>query len=210
MGDKAETCRIVSNIASTKIFLYGLCSSTCYGNLVSIELTMGKVKLWDLFLSHCIHVYRNVCWVVLHQTYHFSPNLSVWLVAMATERLNLREKKINSAETIRGIKLKLCIIVHNISLYKNIVFCYHCLSTLVAVATLNFLLPNIYFLSKPLNLIGFHSNQKAQFVKNIKKINSSEAVWGIKLKLCRNVHSISLFKNVFYCCFICTLVDMAT
>ena len=28
-------------------------------------------------------------------------------------------------------------------------------------------LPNIYFLSKPLNLIGFHDNQKAQFAKNI-------------------------------------------
>ena len=30
-------------------------------------------------------------------------------------------------------------------------------------------LPNIYFLSKPLNLIGCHGNQKAQFAKNIQK-----------------------------------------
>ena len=30
-------------------------------------------------------------------------------------------------------------------------------------------LPNAYILSKPLNLIGCHGNQKAQFVKNIKK-----------------------------------------
>ena len=30
-------------------------------------------------------------------------------------------------------------------------------------------LPNIYFLSKPLNLIGCENNQKAKFLKNIKK-----------------------------------------
>ena len=30
-------------------------------------------------------------------------------------------------------------------------------------------LPNIYFLSKPLNLIGCHGNQKAEFAKNIQK-----------------------------------------
>ena len=28
---------------------------------------------------------------------------------------------------------------------------------------------NMYFLSKPLNLIGCHGNQKAKFVKNIQK-----------------------------------------
>ena len=76
-------------------------------------------------------------------------------------------------------------------------------------------LPNIYFLSKPLNLIGWHGNPKDQFAYNIKKINSSEAIWGMKLKLCRNVHSISFYKNIFfffffYCCCICTLVVMAT
>ena len=59
---------------------------------------------------------------------------------MATEMLNLRKniKKINSSEAIRGIKLKVCRIVYNISLYKNIVFYCRCLSTLVAMATLNF------------------------------------------------------------------------
>ena len=36
--------------------------------------------------------------------------------------------------------MKLCRIVYNISLYKNIGFYCHCLSTLVAMATLNFIL----------------------------------------------------------------------
>ena len=58
--------------------------------------------------------------MVRHQVYHFSPNLSIWQL-----RLNLQQKykKINSSEAIRGIKLKLCRIVH-ISLYKTIVFYY--------------------------------------------------------------------------------------
>ena len=43
------------------------------------------------------------------------------------------------------------------------------------------------------------------------KINSSEAVWWIKLKLCRIVSKISLYKNViFHCCCSSTLVAMAT
>ena len=34
--------------------------------------------------------YRNVAWVVFYQTYYLCPNLLIWLIAMATERLNLR------------------------------------------------------------------------------------------------------------------------
>ena len=30
--------------------------------------------------------------MVLHQAYHFSPNLSIWLIAMANEMLNLWKK----------------------------------------------------------------------------------------------------------------------
>ena len=36
-------------------------------------------------------------------------------------------------------------------------------------------LPNIHFLLKPLNLIGYHGNQKPKYVKKYSKINSSEA-----------------------------------
>ena len=58
--------------------------------------------------------------------------------------------------------------------------------------------PNIYFLSKLLYLIGCHGNQKAQFAKNIKKINFSEAIWRMNVKLCRNVHSISFYKIIVF------------
>ena len=121
--------------------------------------------------------------------------------------------------------MKLCRIVHNISLYKMIVFfffffffffvclfvClfYCCFRTLVAMATLIFHtlimgkmqigiycyfiadilakvfekcllsgpLPNVYVLSKPLNLIGCHGNQKAKFATNIQK-STPEMLYG--------------------------------
>ena len=43
---------------------------------------------------------------------------------MATKRQNLRKElnNINSSETVWGIKMKLCRIVSNISLYKRIIF----------------------------------------------------------------------------------------
>ena len=69
----------------------------------------------------------------------------------------------------------------------------------------------IWILSKSLNLIGCHGNLKGKFLKKCSKINSSEAVWGIKLKHCRIISNNNLFKNVvFYCCCWSTLVAMAT
>ena len=55
----------------------------------------------------------------------------------------------------------------------------------------------IWILSRSLNLIGCHGNIKGKFSKKYSKINSSEAVWGIKLKLCRIVSNNSLYKNCF-------------
>ena len=43
-----------------------------------------------------------------------------------------------------------------------------------------------------MNLIGCHSNRKAKFAG---KITTSDAIRGMKLKLCRNIHSISLYKH---------------
>ena len=40
-------------------------------------------------------------------------------------------------------------------------------------------LPSKYILSKPLNLIGYHGNQKAKFVKNIKKSTSQKLYGGL-------------------------------
>ena len=71
-----------------------------YGNLTYNE----KNENWHLGTS--LHTfwqkfYRNGCWVVLHQTCHFSPNHSVLLVAIPTKRLNLW-KKINKKSTQMG------------------------------------------------------------------------------------------------------------
>ena len=72
-------------------------------------------------------------------------------------------------------------------------------------------LRTIWILSKPLNLIGCHGNLKAKFLKKYSKIFSSEAIRGMKLKLCINVHDISLYINfVFYCRCPCAFVGMAT
>ena len=66
-------------------------------------------------------------------------------------------------------------------------------------------LPNIWILSKLLNLIGCHGNhRKDKFVKKYSKIISSEAIRGMKLKLCRNVHNISLYRKSFF--FLLTLL----
>ena len=64
-------------------------------------------------------------------------------------------------------------------------------------------LSNVWILSKPLNLIGYHGNRKDKFAKKKKKkIISSEALRGMKLKLYRNVHNINLYRNyVFYFCY---------
>ena len=58
------------------------------------------------------------------------------------------------------------------------------LTNVLQKCSLSSSLPNIAFLFKPLNLIGCHGNWKVKFVKkNTKKIISSKAIRGIKLKL---------------------------
>ena len=44
-------------------------------------------------------------------------------------------------------------------------------------------------------MIGCHGNQRGKFGG---KINSLEAIRGIKLNLCRDVHSISHYKNIVF------------
>ena len=65
---------------------------------------------------------------------------------------------------------------------------------------LEYFLQFIWISSNSLNLIGCHGNIKGKFSKKYSKIFSSEAVMGMKLKLCIHVHDISLYINyVFYC-----------
>ena len=45
--------------------------------------------------------------------------------------------------------------------------------------------------------IGCHGNRKSKFANKFSKIISTETIVGLKLKLCRNVHNISLFKSTF-------------
>ena len=73
-------------------------------------------------------------------------------------------------------------------------------------------LPTIGILSKSLILIGCHGNRKAKFSKiKYSKIFFSEAIRGMKLKLCINVHDISLYINyIFYCRCPSAFVAMAT
>ena len=75
---------------------------------------------------------------------------------MATKMLNLRKILKNQLpKSYKGDKAEIL---------QNLMSCH---------------LPNIYFLSKPLNLIGCHGNQKAEFAKNI-QLNSEAIYMGDK------------------------------
>ena len=77
------------------------------------------------------------------------------------------------------------------------IYCYLIADTSTKVlqkCSLSSPLPNIWILSKLLNLIGCHGNQKDKFAKKYSKIISPKAIRGMKLKLHRNVHNISLYK----------------
>ena len=71
--------------------------------------------------------------------------------------------------------------------------------------------PSIWILSKPLNWVGCHGNRKAKFANKFSKTISSEAIrWGggrgggVKLKLCRTVNNISLYKrDISFLCWLC-------
>ena len=64
---------------------------------------------------------------------------------------------------------------------------------------------------KLLNLIGCHGSIKGKFSKKYSKIFSSEAVKGMRLKICIHVQDISLYRiYVLYCRCPCALVAVAT
>ena len=106
------------------LFLLLLLMYGCYGHLKFPLTCNGKNENWHLLLSYYRYFgekkIRNVYWMVLYQTYNFSPN-PISLVVMAVERLNLLKifNQINSSEAVRVIKLKLFRNIHGMSLYKN-------------------------------------------------------------------------------------------
>ena len=108
------------------------------------------------------------------------------------------------------MKLKLCRNIHNSSCfrcYDNLKFPFTCnwksesrpllLShcRVLQRCSLSNPLTNIWILSKPLHLIGCHGNRKDKFAKKYSKLISPEAIMGVQLKLCRNLHNISRYKT---------------
>ena len=55
-----------------------------------------------------------------------------------------------------------------------------------------------------------HVATKRLNLRKILKNQHLRSYMGIKLTLCRNVHSIGLYKKYCFCCCMCTLVAMAT
>ena len=169
--------------------------------------------------------YRNVLCVVPYLTYEydfFSKPLWIWLVVMATEKLYLRKKiiirevKLKRYRNVPNICLFKCFVLLLLLLcfrcYDNLKFplpyngesesrpllLSHCryFDRSLQKCSLSSPLPNMWILSKPLNLIGYHGNRNAKFAKNYSKLISSEDIRRLKLKLCRTVHNVSLFIAV--------------
>ena len=110
----------------------------------------------------------------------FCCRCSCAFVAMATEGFH---------RLIMG-KLKVCLYFY---LTADI------LTKVLHKCSLSSHLPNVWFLSKLLNLIGCHSNRKTKFANKFSKIIFSEAIRVMKLKLYINVHNICLFKSGISC-----------
>ena len=166
--------------------------------------------------------YRNVPWVVLYEfvwNIWILSNCWIWLVHgnwKAKFVIFFFFSKIISSEAIKRMKLKLCRNVHNIRLYiKNVVITVHHVLLLLWQLSFHWLTMGkvkigIYcyltadILTKVFQkcLIGCHGNQNGnqrdKFAKTYSKIISSEAIRGMKLKLCRNVHNISLHKKYVF------------
>ena len=78
--DKLKLCRTVSKISHYKtVFLLPLLKHFgCYGNLNFPLTYKRKSENWDVVLSHCRYFDKN--YFITLSAYHFSPNLSIWLL----------------------------------------------------------------------------------------------------------------------------------
>ena len=95
-GMKLKLCRNVHNI---RLYIsYDFCSRCSCAFIAMTTLFPltynGKSEKKHLLLSQQIfwqRFYRHIPWVVLYETYEFCPNRWIWLVAMATKRINSRK-----------------------------------------------------------------------------------------------------------------------
>ena len=81
------------------------------------------------------------------------------------------------------------------------IYCYLTTDILTKVlqkCSLSSPLPDIRILSKLLNLNCCRGNRNTKFSNKYSKIISSKAIKGMKLKLCKNVHNISLYKSFLF------------
>ena len=104
---------------------------------------MGKWKL--AFISVLLQIfsqtfYWNISGVVFYQQYEFCPNCWFWLVAMATEKLNFREKKKNiqksSSQKPYGgwswnfVYISWQLLLHKLCFILLLPMCFRCYSNL--------------------------------------------------------------------------------
>ena len=133
---------------------------------------------------------------------------------MATKRLNFRKtySKIISLEAVRGIMLKRSRIIYSMQLLKFF-GCYDNLNfpksyngkmkigincCLIVTILIKLFLQKCSMSTSLLNCIIFVQTAEFDLLpwqQKYSNINSSEAMGGINLKLCRNVHKISLYKT---------------
>ena len=138
-----------------------------------------------------------------------------WLPWHIKGKFSKKCSKIFSSEAIRGMKLKLCIHVHDISLYINCVFYCHCQCAIIAMATYfpltyNGKSGNWHLFKFYWNVSGLVFYQPYEFCPNRwfwqpkgyvfgKKYSKifTEAISGMELKFCINIHDISLYIKYF-------------
>ena len=66
-------------------------------------------------------------------------------------------------------------------------------------------LSNVYFLSKPLNLIGCHGNQKAKFAKNIQKSTPQKLFGGKSWNFVEMFIALASTNRLFFIAVACAL-----
>ena len=119
-------------------------NSGCYGNLQFPLTYNGKSGTRQFLLSHCRYLDFLFTEMFLEQSSTIHMNFVQiaefdWLPWQHKEYIfEKKYSKIFSSEAVREMKLKLCIHVHDISLYINFGFYCHCPCAFVAMATLKF------------------------------------------------------------------------